>query len=86
MPNLDALLMNPLKAAIPEEPATLYATATGLATKATAENFDRVVQYTDRLPAEFGVMCVKDCVARAETICDTKAFNQWAVRNADVIL
>lgn len=86
MPNLDALLLNPSKAAIPEEPATLYATATGLATKATPENFDRIVQYTDRLPAEFSVMCVKDCIARDEAICDTKSFSAWAVRNSDVIL
>jgi hypothetical protein len=86
MPNLDAVLLNPSKAPIPEEPATLYATATGLATKATADNFDRIVQYTDRLPAEFGVMCVKDCMSRDESLSASKAFNAWALRNSDVIL
>ena len=86
MPNLDQLLLNPEKASIPEEPATLYAVSTGLATKATPENFDRVVAYTDRLPAEFGIMCVKDAIARHEKITVTKAFNEWAVRNASVII
>jgi hypothetical protein len=85
MPNLDALLLAPDRAPIPEEPATLYATVSGLAVKATESNFERVVQYTDRLPTEFGVTCVKDAITRNPLIADTKAFNNWATRNAAAI-
>jgi hypothetical protein len=86
MPNLDQVLIDPKRAPVPEEPATLYATVTGLASKATAENFERVVTYTDRLQPEFGIMCVKDAITRNEKICNTKAFHAWAVRNSNVIL
>lgn len=84
-PNLDNILMNPGNAPVPEEPATLYATVSGLAVKSTSDNFERVIQYADRLPTEFGVTLVKDSVTRIPELADTKAFNSWAARNAEAI-
>jgi len=85
LPNLDALLMNPGAAKVPEEPATLYALATGLATKATQDNMERVVKYALRLPAEFQVLLMKDAIARDNSLTQTKSFNEWAIKNADVM-
>ena len=85
LPNLDALLMNPGAAKVPEEPATLYALATGLATKATQDNMERVVKYALRLPAEFQVLLMKDAIARDNDLTQTKSFNAWAIANADVM-
>jgi len=85
LPNLDALLMNPGTAKVPEEPATLYALATGLATKATQDNMERVVKYALRLPAEFQVLLMKDAIVRDNDLTQTKSFNAWAIANADVM-
>lgn len=85
LPNLDALLMNPDKAKVPEEPAILYALATGLATKATKDNMERVVQYALRMPAEFQVLLVKDAITRNNDLTNTKAFNTWAMKNSEVL-
>ena len=85
LPNLDALLMNPGTAKVPEEPATLYALATGLATKATQDNMERVVKYALRLPPEFQVLLMKDAITRDNSLTQTKAFNDWAIKNADVM-
>lgn len=85
LPNLDALLMNPGAAKVPDEPATLYALATGLATKATQDNMERVVKYTLRLPAEFQVLLMKDAITRDNDLTQTKSFNSWAIANADVM-
>ena len=85
LPNLDALLMNPGAAKVPEEPATLYALATGLATKATQDNIERVVKYALRLPAEFQVLLMKDAITRDNDLTQTKSFNAWAIANADVM-
>jgi len=85
LPNLDAVLLNPDKAPVPEEPATLYAVATGLSTKATKDNMERLVKYTLRLPSEFQVLTMKDIVTRAPEMTNTKAFNEWALKNADVL-
>ena len=58
MPSLESILMNPKTAEVPSEPATKYAVATGLATKATPSNFERIVEYLNRMPVEFAMMCV----------------------------
>lgn len=85
LPNLDALLMAPDKAKVPEEPATLYALATGLATKATKDNMERVVKYALRMPAEFQVLLMKDAVVRDDSLTESKSFTEWAIKNADVM-
>lgn len=85
MPNLDAIFVNPKSAPLPEEPATKYATVSGLAAKMTKDNFDRGITYCDRLDPEFGVMCVKDALTRLPDLAETQAFNEWALRNKNVL-
>lgn len=80
LPNLDAILLDPMSAQIPDSPSTLYAVCTGLATKATATNFARIVQYCDRLyranHAEFAALLLRDCVRRDSKVCNTSAFQK----------
>lgn len=87
LPNLDAILMNPDKAKDPKDfpPATMYALATGLATKANADNMDRVVKYALRMQPEFQVLLIKDAITRDEKLTECKAFNTWAIKNADFL-
>jgi len=86
LPNLDALLMNPGSTNVPEEPATLYALSTGLAAKATQDNLERVVKYALRMPAEFQVLLMKDAIVRDNRLTQTKPFNEWVLKNEDVML
>jgi hypothetical protein len=85
LPNLDQVLMNPKTSKVPTEPATLYALATGLAARATLDNMERVVQYIERVPKEFQVLTIRDCTLRNQDLAFTKAFNNWSVKNADLI-
>jgi hypothetical protein len=85
LPNLDLVLMNPTQAKVPTQPATLIALATGLATKATKDNMERVVKYTLRLPSEYQVLLMKDAILRDEELADSKAFVSWSLENSDVL-
>lgn len=85
LPNLDQCLMNPKTAKVPTEPPVLYALATGIAARATKDNMDRVIQYIERIPKEFQVMTIRDCTLRDNSTAYTKAFNEWSVKNADLI-
>ena len=85
LPNLDALLLNPNGTKVPEEPATLYALATGLASKATVGNMENIAVYADRMPVEFQVLLFKDTITRNREIANTKAFNNWATKNQEVL-
>ena len=85
LPNLDQVLISPKTTKVPKEPGTLYALATGLALRATADNFDRVLQYLERIPKEFQVLTVRDANMRTPDISFTTAFTTWAVNNSDLI-
>src|SRR5262245_60343951 len=60
LPNIDAILLNPLKEPVPENAAAQYAVASALARCASDTNFDRVCLYLDRMPTEFRVLSVRD--------------------------
>jgi hypothetical protein len=85
LPSIDGILMNPKKAAVPEEPGALFAVSAALARKSTEANFDRVMTYADRMPPEWMVYCVKDATARDQRLCDTTAFIKFAADHSDIM-
>lgn len=86
MPNIEACLMNPKGCDIPTDPATLYAFVGAIAHKCTKDNFDRVVQLTERLTPEFSVMLINDAQKIKPEIKSTAAFVRWAVNNAATLM
>ncbi len=84
LPSIDGILLNPATAALPTQPATLFAVAAALARRANDSNFGRVIQYMSRLPKEFNVYCVKDAIRRDPSLQHLPEFTDWAVKNADV--
>ena len=86
IPSIDAILLNPTTAPVPmNDAASLWAIASALSRRATDANFRRALTYLDRMPAEYGVMSVKDATARDAALCSTPEFTTWAVNHADVI-
>ena len=82
LPNIDGILIDPDKAKIPDQPATLYAVVTALGMKATPKNFPRVARYAERLMGkqhgEFAALLLRDAVRRDATIMQTPAFTRLA--------
>lgn len=87
MPDLDQILLNPKTAVVPKDKATLYALASGLATRITPDNCDSAFTYLERLPdKEFQVMCVKDATGRQPKLTGVKSFLKWMLANKDVMM
>jgi hypothetical protein len=86
LPNIDGIILNPAKADVPTDPAVLYALTGALAHKVSKDNFDRVAEYVSRMPADFQVMCIFDAQKLKPEIRNTKAFVQWSVKNANILL
>lgn len=86
IPDPDVVLMSPASAPVPNDPATLYALAGALARKATRDNFERVVEYIERLPAEYAVVTVRDATTLHPACCETRTFIQWLAKNNDVLV
>ena len=87
LPNPDAVLMDPERAPVPEDGATLYAISGAVSYRATVDNFDRVMIYANRLPVEFTVLTVRDAVRKDPMVVNTRAFMDWAAtKGADVLM
>ena len=85
LPNIDAILLNPLKEPVPDNAAAQYAVASALAHRATDTNFDRICTYLGRMPTEFSVLCVRDASLRQPEVQRTPAFTKWATANHHVL-
>ncbi|NDV18649.1 AAA domain-containing protein [Pseudodesulfovibrio sp. JC047] len=86
LPDPDHVIDQPDTAVVPDEPATLYALCEVLAQKAGDATAESIVTYASRLPAEFGVLLVRDAVKQHRAVVETPAFTQWATANSDVLL
>lgn len=86
LPDVDSILLDPANADVPADPATLYALTGALARKSTKDNFDRVSKYLSRMSPEFNVMATKDAIKLQPTIKHSRAFIEWASKNAEVLM
>lgn len=86
LPDVDSILLDPAGADVPQDPATLYALTGALARKATKDNFDRVSKYISRMAPEFNVMCTKDAIKLQPAVKHSRAFVEWASKNAEVLM
>ena len=86
LPNPDAVLMQPDTYDVPEEASVRYAMAGALAQRATSSNFEAVITYMKRFPAEFTVLSILDSVRKDKTLQATKAFTQWAAKEGAAVL
>lgn len=81
LPDPKSIIDDPEGAVVPTDPMTLYALAGSLADHANTENFGRVVAYLDRLPGEFGVLCVTLAIRSKPELMTTEAFVVWSTSN-----
>jgi hypothetical protein len=86
LPNPVAVLLDPAAADVPRDPATLYALTGALVARVSDANAARFMAYALRLPAEFGVMMVRDGVNRCPALTTCREFQQWATKNAAVLI
>jgi hypothetical protein len=87
IPPLADIIANPDKVNVPDDPATLYAVATGLARKADRKNFDPILRFAGRaLGPEFSIMLCVDACARDAGLKQTRAFVDWADKHQDVTI
>lgn len=86
LPDIDDLLQNPSTTRVPGDPSTLYAIAGALASRVDRNNFDAIMRYNRRMPREFQVILVRDCVAKERQLLNEKAFKDWTSANVDVVI
>lgn len=86
LPNPDVVLMQPETTPVPEEPSVRFALAGAIAHRASVDNFDAVMKFARRLPAEFTVLIVLDSVRKCPEVQSSKSFLQWAATDGAKVL
>lgn len=84
MPNIDEIIAEPKKAAVPKETSVLWAVCGALASRADTKTFDPIVDYIERMPAEYKIVAIRDSIAKDKTLARHPAFLKWAQVNAAV--
>jgi hypothetical protein len=83
LPAVDDILAAPKVAAVPDEPGTIYALTGILGKAATEANIEKMMEYIERLPIEFQITCLRECVRRGgQAIKDTPTIKKWTRVNA----
>lgn len=85
LPSIEEILKHPDKAKVPKEPAALYAVAVALAIRATDKTAGNIMKYAARLPAEFSVLTVRDCVRKCSAVANCPEFIAWATKHQEVL-
>jgi hypothetical protein len=86
LPNLDVILTNPDRAAVPTDPAVLYALCGALTYRAGENNLDRIVKYAGRIAPEFSVKLMADIITKDQHLAETRAYIQWATDNSELLM
>jgi hypothetical protein len=85
LPDPNMILLDPMGASVPTDPATLYAVCAALSRRACPDNMDALVTYANRLPDEFSVLLITDCERQNPGIVNTRAYAQWTARHHEVM-
>lgn len=85
LPSIEGIILNPTTADIPKDAATRYAVAGSLAQASTENNFDAIMQYTDRMDKDLDVFCVQAAAKRDPELQNTAAFARWATNNSGIL-
>jgi hypothetical protein len=80
LPNINQVILDPLHAPVSIDPATCYAISGALAAKMTEATIEPIIKYIERMPPEYGAICIKDATARDGALMNTRAYIAWATQ------
>ena len=86
VPDPDDCIKSPEKTKVPENPSARYAIACSLVHFANPDNFEPILKYMSRFPAEYGIMLVKESTTIKPELQDTDAFTKFGMENIDIML
>jgi hypothetical protein len=85
LPPYAEIVANPTKTRIPDAPDAQMLVVYELAGRVKESELNSVIQYVDRMPAEFSVTFAKAAVGRDPDLINTDAFGSWCARNASLM-
>ena len=78
LPSLESILADPEGITISSEPNIRFAIAGFVANNLNTDNFDTLIKFVKRLPAEFQIICMRDAVGRDRKLINLPAFTIYS--------
>ena len=86
MPDIDQIIEKPSTSTVPTDTSILFAVSGALAARADKDNFDSIMRFVRRMPAEYQVITVRDSIAKQQDLITLDCFTKWTTDNAAVLL
>lgn len=86
MPDIDQIIEKPSTSTVPTDTSVLFAVSGALASRASKDNFDSIMRFVRRMPAEYQVITVRDSIAKQQDLVTLDCFTSWTTDNAAVLL
>lgn len=77
LPKMSDIQDKPETVRVPEEPSILFALTGSISHNLKENTADQLMKYVSRLPAEFQVVTLRDCVRRNKTMLSHRAVQKW---------
>jgi hypothetical protein len=82
LPTQEEILAAPNIVAVPDDRSVLWAITGSIACWVKEQTVGKLMEYVNRFPKEFQVVCLKEMVKRNAAISQTPAVSQWISSNA----
>jgi len=87
VPDIDALIADPMGASLSDDPAVMYAICAALATRLNKSSAGSIIKYLKRIPQqEFSVFVIKDALNRNKDLKQVPAVREWIMSSAKQLL
>lgn len=86
MPDIDTIIEKPGTSTVPTDTSVLFAVSGALASRADKDNFDSIMRFVRRMPAEYQVITIRDSIAKQQDLVTLDCFTKWTTDNAAVLL
>jgi len=84
LPDIDAAIADPASFTPMTDPSQLYTFCTGLATRADKKTFGNIKKILDKIPPEYAVWTIDDCLTRnRDEIGSHPAYIEWVHKNIE---
>jgi hypothetical protein len=81
LPNIQAIIIDPMGAPVSSNPAICYATIAGLVAKTTTGNYQAIMQYIARLSLEYQALYIRLVTRDVPGVKQTREYIQWTSAN-----
>lgn len=82
LPKMVDIIRDPKGVPVPDAPSVLFALTGAISHNATQETITPLIDFVERMPAEFQIVCMREVVRRNKAMASQTAVQKWIIKSA----